>query len=362
MKKIFLRTLYIVPLYFILSFLLASCGGNEPEQAAFTFTVEPLSTKAHVKITAVDKEAYFISDRGTKSAIEQAGGLQKFVENSIKNLSISDIGYCQADHESNFINLSPNTDYVIYAFYAKDDEKSQVQIVGKIASYEFKTLPEYTLPGLFSVSDTKQVRFASGNVKYESSTYGFFSKQYEYSNAKTGTTIDLFPWDDISAITNQWKEFSVLSADEWWFILKDRPQADELFAHATVNGKRGIILLPDNWQTPEGITLKTAKEMGMEWDETNIRYAVLSASYDGYAQNIYTASQWSTLEFAGAVFLPSGDNQGYGWYWSSSEKTSNSDLAHNFSFGPNNMSLLTLKGLAAYKNSLFLVRPVREVK
>jgi hypothetical protein len=75
----------------------------------------------------------------------------------------------------------------------------------------------------------------------------------------------------------------VLSSDEWNYILTGRNNADSLKTCATVNGVLGLLLLPDNWQLPDGLDM------------------VMAA---GSSVNVYTAAQWAILEAAGAVFLP----------------------------------------------------------
>ena len=75
-----------------------------------------------------------------------------------------------------------------------------------------------------------------------------------------------------------------LSLDEWTYLLSRRPHARRLYALAYVCGQYGLILLPDNWQRPKGIYMRTGpKEEGT---------------------NAYNAERWKVLEAAGAVFLP----------------------------------------------------------
>jgi uncharacterized protein (TIGR02145 family) len=86
-----------------------------------------------------------------------------------------------------------------------------------------------------------------------------------------------------------------------------------------VNGVNGLILLPDNWTCPSGITFKSGFHS--------------SYSVDYYAAyQTFTAAEWSKLESAGVVFLPAAGNrygsyvylvQYYGFYWSATESGSN---------------------------------------
>ena len=103
-----------------------------------------------------------------------------------------------------------------------------------------------------------------------------------------------------------------MSYDEWKYLLKNRPNANSLKGVAQVNGVNGLILLPDNWTCPAGVTFKSGFHS--------------SNGVDYYAAyQTFTAAEWSKLESAGAVFLPAtggrygsdvSDVQNYGFYWS----------------------------------------------
>ncbi len=93
----------------------------------------------------------------------------------------------------------------------------------------------------------------------------------------------------------------------------NRTDADSLHGFATVNGTKGVILLPDDWTTPSGITF-------------NVGTAA-------YTNNVFTTAQWYRMDSAGAVFLPAAgyrsvsdktiyDVQTRGRYWSSTVNTS----------------------------------------
>ena len=87
------------------------------------------------------------------------------------------------------------------------------------------------------------------------------------------------------------------------------------YAKAKVNDVDGVILLPDDW--------------------SNDTYSLNNTNSSGasYSSNTITASQWSTLEQAGAVFLSAAgyrngtsvyDVGSYGYYWSTSYYNSTS--------------------------------------
>ncbi|MBR1786161.1 MAG: hypothetical protein IJ756_03245, partial [Paludibacteraceae bacterium] len=183
----------------------------------------------------------------------------------------------------------------------------------------------------FSVdSSGKHVIFSKGNLQYQASTdtWRFALNQWDYvgdsiygtvyengvkcDNSKISSTysgwIDLFGWGtgdkptfssgeswryDIfsdwgenltngDTHSNKWK---TLTMDEWEYLYQARTNASKLRSQATVNGVYGYIFLPDNWSLPSGMSF--------------------TADADDYATNNYSTTNWSKMESAGAVFLPS---------------------------------------------------------
>ena len=219
--------------------------------------------------------------------------------------------------------------------------------------------------GVFSVSATKQVTFSPGNLQYTqpTNTWSFAENQYDYlgeaniaiSADLLADKIDLFGWstsasyfgvtssandDDYSGSFVDWgtnkigndapNTWRTLTYDEWEYLLNTRPNAITLKGVAQVNGVNGLILLPDNWTRPAGVTFKWGfhSSYGKEY------YA---------AYQTITKEQWSKLESAGAVFLPAAVSrtvlyvdvnymQYYGNYWSATETESASDGAHYLYF------------------------------
>ncbi|GEM_PF-426106 len=218
----------------------------------------------------------------------------------------------------------------------------------------------------FSVSATKLVRFSPGNLQYTRSTdtWSFAEHQYdmigtdnvvggiaaistEYGYYKEGSAvadkIDLFGWSGntgsaewgISTLMDDsdcrgdfvdWgknigdgKTWYTLTADEWYYVLFERTNADQLTGVARINFNadgtkyaNGLILLPDNWTCPAGVTFRN----GFSSTFSIYEYA--------FCQTL-TLSDWQNLEAANAVFLPTsgyriGANVYYvqpaGFYWS----------------------------------------------
>ena len=186
--------------------------------------------------------------------------------------------------------------------------------------------------GLFSVSATRHVQFAQGNLQYKGGTctWSFARHQYDcvgkgnqYADTSYDGWIDLFGWGtglypsqtstyygDYAAF-NDWGKhieggWRTLTCDEWDYVLNGRSGANIKHATGTVNGVHGLILLPDHWVLPSGCTFTPG------WNE-----------WDG---NEYTEEQWQQMEAASAVFLPAAgirwgkevsEMGAYGYYWTS---------------------------------------------
>lgn len=216
--------------------------------------------------------------------------------------------------------------------------------------------PVNGVKGLYSVSTTKKVRFAKGNLQYQASTstWRFAEHQYDFvgdasdgnvyigeekcNNRSISSTyngwIDLFgwgawgtdgtpystsgtgtdySWSEFGGSVDSYKDWYTLSIGEWSYLIKTRFNASNKYGTATVAGVYGLIILPDNWT---GVAITSG--IG--------------------ASNIYTIDQWNDMEAAGATFLPvnkcwrngstfyndnscrywhssPGDNNGNAYYW-----------------------------------------------
>lgn len=209
-----------------------------------------------------------------------------------------------------------------------------------------------TLSGRFSVAPGLKVVFSQGNLQYNPyhDEWRFAEHQYDFvggdksgnvsfafdncSNCSVGPTydcwIDLFGWGTGNAPVQrvedaaQYPEFNdwgdkvireggllgqrwrTLTWEEWYYLLVERPHADELRGQATVNNVHGYILLPDDW--------KQSNKIPFTPDPNN------------WTTNEYNDKQWKKMEEAGAVFLPAAGFRSdrevstvgaFGFYWSS---------------------------------------------
>lgn len=196
----------------------------------------------------------------------------------------------------------------------------------------------------FATNQWDYIGNAEGNTKVSASTP--FVSGYSGSS----TTVDLFGWVGASstwsgaaqygitsstttdntdgygnvateALKSDWGNtigsgWRTLTSDEWMYLFNTRtPTSGVRYAKATVNGKSGVILLPDDWNT------------------TYYSLTSINTANAAYTTNSITSSDWTNkLEAHGAVFLPAAgyrngstvNNQGpRGHYWSSSPNTSN---------------------------------------
>lgn len=141
--------------------------------------------------------------------------------------------------------------------------------------------------GVFSVSGTKIVQFANANSVYSEN--------------------ELIQWSHVSdVIESGW---DVLTGEEWSYLLVTRDgEGTSKNNLGTVNGKKGLIILPDEWSQPAG--------------------TAYAATPQEYETNQYTTAEWTKMANAGAVFLPCGgysdeasggtptiDSGDHGAYW-----------------------------------------------
>ncbi len=152
----------------------------------------------------------------------------------------------------------------------------------------------------------------SSYYAYGSSSYNLYDQtgkaDWGYNAIANGGNQENFGW-------------RTLTKDEWGYVFNSRTGAASKKGHGNVNGVNGMILLPDDWTLPEGLTFTSGNS---SW------------------ANVYNAEQWAQMEANGAVFLPAaGSRNGaslnyvgiVGYYWSSSYYYSNYAFNMYFSSG-----------------------------
>ena len=226
-------------------------------------------------------------------------------------------------------------------------ETIEVTIHDTMYLNKYVCLPEGALPGEFSVSPTKKVRFSKGNLQYNrvSNTWIFAENQYDFlgknnfinpqlmtrtaptnyslyywQGTELNDVIDLFAWSSDKDLSRKWgiesssddaskfngnfvdwgENFSdswyTMSKDEWDYIISEREHASDLIAIGTINGINGCIILPDGWKLPKNMTFNS----GTANINDSIYYSTI---------NNYSIEEWSIMENAGAVFLPSNGDR-----------------------------------------------------
>lgn len=218
--------------------------------------------------------------------------------------------------------------------------------------------------GLFTINENgDQVWFSQGNLQYQASngTWRFAEHQYDClgNNGQGSTYItvnqDLFAWGTsgwnsgaicyqpwaTSIFDNQYLRYSLtgdnaeadwawhnaisnggttqhlwrtLTFNEWSFLINGRINASSKYGTGNINGKGGLIILPDIWTLPEGCNFTPGFP---EYDANH---------YPNWTRNRYSQTQWTQMEAAGAIFLPAAGMRGNydievnqtGNYWLSS--------------------------------------------
>lgn len=229
--------------------------------------------------------------------------------------------------------------------------------------------------GVFSVSQTVKVRFSPGNLQYKASSniWRFAENQWDVigdDNSNISPTyngwIDLFGWgtsgynsiypytfsscyecsdypyqtsdskndwgiyNPISNGGNQNGTWRTLQWSEWKYLIEDRPNASSLCGEAIVNGQQGLLILPDDWNCPVGLT----------WQGLPENYTMYGSTSENLPVNIYDGNDWNKIESTGAIFLPCAGYRTrttissigtYGGYWSFTKK--GNYYAYLLSFG-----------------------------
>ena len=236
------------------------------------------------------------------------------------------------------VSVSPASDIneatgfiIITTSFGNESARINIKREGK------ETEPEGTyVMRPFSVSETKQVYFAPGNLQYRASSaaYRFAPHQYDYigaENVNISSTysgwIDLFGWGtgynptfasvddhDYTSFTD-WGVNSIrygntvygahswrtLTVDELEYLMQRKKSGTTmfLFGMAKVNGVLGLVLLPDDWVFSSELVFIAGTFVAGN-------YIVMKEVLE---TNNYTFEQWQEMEAKGAVFLPAAGDR-----------------------------------------------------
>ena len=244
----------------------------------------------------------------------------------------------------------------------------QAQYISETVTLLFPVeAPEGAIDGLFTINDNgEKAYFSKGNLQYDKNIGVWSFMEHQYDRVETlgqdvgvdyadQDTVSLFGWgtsgynhgancyqpwststtysdyyaygnyqynlydqtgqadwgyNPISNGGNTANQWRTLTKPEWDYVFNMRSTTSGIrYAKANVNNVNGVILLPDDWNSSIYSLSNT------------------NSSEASFSSNPLTASQWSTLEQAGAVFLPAAgyrngtlvDSVGScGGYWSAS--------------------------------------------
>ena len=153
----------------------------------------------------------------------------------------------------------------------------------------------------------------------DDSKYGHTAGEPLRSEWGPGMTIDGY-----TGYQSEGTNWHTLTKDEWGYLFNGRTNHSQKYGLGIVNGVKGMIVLPDDWTLPEGLSFITGTS---DWN------------------NVYDIAQWEQMEWNGAVFLPAaGYRTGVeclltnadGNYWSSTSSPDNAGIAFSMTFRSNN--------------------------
>lgn len=287
--------------------ILVACESNVPVVEKIT------STKSKIQFTSLaNKDTLHISSNVSWSASVDADWVS--VEPSSWSgdtiVTIKFLGNAAA----------PAATKITFATSSKTVEVS----IERVAEYE-----KHNGIGRFTVAQGKTITFAPGNLRFSPKTknWSFANEQYSYLGSANSAfadadMLDIFCWgsgdnplyvhqrkaneyvdwgvneiDDYPA--NTWRG---LSSGEYYYLRKERPNAEKLFAFGNVAGRGGMFIFPDNLTCLAGISLKPSIDysIGRDWAGGYERTNHTSM----YKDNSFTMEQWKIMENAGVVFLP----------------------------------------------------------
>ena len=308
-------------------------------------------------------------------------------------LEVTECGFCwSTEHNPTIegLHIKASVGMGTFSYYFSGLEKGQTHYVrayavnGEGVAYgdeleflpddPFMPWPEGTLPGLFSVSENRQVRFSQGNLQYypDNNIWRFAEKQWDFvggtgwdyylGDLNPGTVyangtqcdntkvykyypgwIDLFGWG-----TSGWNNGNIhydpydfaghpYESDSYgppgnFDLTGDYAHADWGVHNTISNGgsrqwrtptAEEFSYLLEERVTPSGIRFAMAMVAGVrgmivlpdDWNESNY-YLREANMYSLYFANIISAGEWlDMLEPAGAVFLPAGgERYQFAWY------------------------------------------------
>ena len=162
-----------------------------------------------------------------------------------------------------------------------------------------------TTASLFSISASRQVCFARGNLQYRSASgnYRMAATQYDVLDEDTaGEWTDRFVQDTLRHLGDEWR---LLSNAEARYMMEVRLCSavggveNARYARAKVVDVHGLLLFPDLFVWPDSVALPVGV------NNNGISNTL------GWDDNVYSLADWQRLEAAGVVFLPAANSYLY---------------------------------------------------
>lgn len=123
----------------------------------------------------------------------------------------------------------------------------------------------------------------NGLDPYSTSSYANYGSNTSIAN----TSYDWGVYNKSNIENVPTKDWRTLTKDEWNYLFDSRTMtgtSNKLYGYATVNGYKGIVVLPDNWDGSADGSFKYGNK--------------------NFTSNNYTLETWAIMEQAGCMFLP----------------------------------------------------------
>ena len=259
--------------------------------------------------------------------------------------------------------IAPEGEYEYLWFRAYAEEQDIPHPYDSLPSAEGIRVDGTLLNGVFSISAKKRVYFSQGNLEYQAyerkwrfAREQFVANSIPYGGVTEGELgwVGTAPWDSAHAWSGNIElensslghEWFLMNRSEWEYLFRHRAHADSLWGYCKINGLAAMVVLPDNWACPEGLSFtpqaltfhERSTPIGEGHNDPNEpKIKIYSKGNTNISKNNYTIAQWREMERSGAVcYLLAGysgsKNQIYG-YGSYTDHWVNTEFNDKFGYG-----------------------------
>lgn len=234
--------------YYVRAFSVTQYGTSYGEVQEFVTSYYPI-VFGETKVEAYPTYAYVygeIEDDGGLTVEEQGICYSTSVEPTIqdnrvlfddKNANTFPIGM-----------LAPNNKY-----YARRYVMNRVGVFyGNVVEIQTLSVPDGAVPGVFSVSESKQVWLSKSNLVVCDGVGAFFDNQYDYLGVYEGERTDFFNPKGFQIPSNL-ADWQVMLSSEWSFLFVTRA-TNNRFGIVSINDTLCAFVLPDKWVAPPSLS------------------------------------------------------------------------------------------------------------